>query len=197
MPFYRLYTPSILRSNAEFTSSYSYSATGLTFGTDSTSSNNYKRLFKLPLIPGAMLSRSADVTVVLTIGLQSSIRSSDSDPKFLISDGERGIGFDLRDTLSAQCRGMQGSMGDTITGYSYFTGASARSTSYLSEEFTLTISPSQRWGSCYYGGDSGLISPISYSRYIYLDRGLWLEAYRESYIERYIINYIIVDIHEN
>ena len=194
MPFYRLYTPSILRSNAEFTSSYSYSATGLTFGTDSTS---YKRLFKLPLIPGAMLSRGADVTVVVTVGLQSAIRNSyDSDPKFLISDGERGIGFDIRDGTSAQCRGVQGLMGDTMTGYSYFSGTSGQST-IESEEFTLTISPSQRWGSCYYAGDSGIISPISYSQYIYLDRGLWLEAYRESSSERYVINYIIVDIHEN
>ena len=193
MPFYRLYTPSILRSNAEFTSSYSYATTGLTFNTDSTS---YKRLFKLPLIPGAMLSRYADVTVVITVGLKSSIRSSDSDPKFLLSDGERGIGFDIRDETSTKCRGMQGLMGDTITGRRYFDGASGQSTT-LSEEFVLTISPSQRWGSCYYGVDSGLISPISYSQNIYLDQGLWLEAYREDTNEKYIINYIIVEIHEN
>ena len=193
MPFYRLYTPSILRSNAEFTSSYSYAATRLTFNADSTS---YKRLFKLPLIPGAMLSRYADVTVVITVGLESSIRSSDSDPKFLLSDGERGIGFDIRDRVSAQCRGVQGLMGDTITGHSYFSGSSGRS-SIMSEEFILTISPSQRWGSCYYGVDSGLISPISYSQNIYLDRGLWLEAYREGASEKYVINYIVVEIHEN
>ena len=80
MPFYRLYTPSILRSNAEFTSSYSYATTGLTFSTDTTAN---KRLFKLPLIPGNMLSRYADVNVVMTIGLEKAIRdSSDSDPKY-------------------------------------------------------------------------------------------------------------------
>ena len=193
MPFYRLYTPSTLRSNAEFTSSYSYSPTGLTFDTDITS---YKRLFKLPLIPGAFLSRYADVSVVITIGLQSAIRSSDSDPKFLISDGERGIGFDIRESISTKCRGVQGLMGDTMTGYSYFSGTSGQSDTE-SEEFTLTISPSQRWGSCYYAGDSGIISPISYSQNIYLDQGLWLEAYRENTGEKYVINYIIVDIHEN
>lgn len=191
MPFYRLYTPSALRTTAEFTSSYSYTDTGLTFNSDSSS---YKRLFKLPLIPGAMLSRYADITVMITIGLQSSGRSSDSDPKFLISDGERGIGFDIRDPDT--CRGMQGLMGDTITSYSYFSGANSQS-NIIPEEFILTISPSQQWGSCYFAGDSGLISPSSYGQSIYLDHGLWLEVYREGSNEKYIINYIIVEIHEN
>ena len=193
MPIYRLYTPNTLRTTAEFTSSYSYSTTGLTFNSDTTA---YKRLFKLSLIPAQMISRFADVTVVLTIGLQNSVRSSDSDPKFLISDGKTGIGFDLRDTLSAQCRGVEGLMDETLTSYGYIGGV-YQPTSTLSEEFVLSFNPSQRWGSCYYGGASGVISPISYSRSIYLDQGLWLEAYREGTNENYIINYVIVDIHEN
>ena len=67
----------------------------------------------------------------------------------------------------------------------------------LSEEFILTISPSQKWGSCFFAADSGLISPVSYTQTINLDQGLWLEVYREGYNEEYVINYIIVEIHEN
>lgn len=65
------------------------------------------------------------------------------------------------------------------------------------QEFTLTISPSHRWGSCFFAADSGTISPVSYTQTIYPDQGLWLEVYREGHAEEYVINYIIVEIYEN
>jgi len=85
MPFYKLYTPRVIRSQAEFTSNYySYSATFITFGpSDLLFSSGYRRLFKLPLIGSSILTRYADITVKITVGLQNAIRSGDSDPKFL------------------------------------------------------------------------------------------------------------------
>ena len=105
-----MYTPRIIRSTAEFTSSYyNYSQTAITFGPDT----GYRRLFKLSLIPGGVLAAYPDITVKITVGLQNAIRSGDSDPKFLISDGETGIGFEMREEGSIHCQGVQGNMGDT------------------------------------------------------------------------------------
>jgi len=193
MPFYKLYTPRVIRSEAEFTTSYyNYSTTAITFAAGSPS---YGRLFKLPLIGSNVLTRYADITVKITVGLQNAIRSGDSDPKFFISDGQRGIGFEMREE-AVRCQGMQALMGDVLTSRSVRGGASHQS-SHLPEEFVITLAPRQYWGSCYFAVDSGLISPAYYGYTLYLDQGLSLEVYAEHTGEQYLINYIIVEIHEN
>lgn len=193
MPFYKLYTPEVILSTAEFTSDYyNYSKTALTFGPGSPA---YRRLFKIPLIPGGLLTRSADISVKITVGLQNAIRSGDSDPKFLISDGERGIGFEMREETSTHCRGMDGLMGDV--GSLTSRGGATYSASILPEEFVVILAPSEYWGSCYSALASGLISPVTYTQPLYLDQELWLEVYAEDTSERYLFNYIIVEIHEN
>ena len=193
MPFYRLYTPRDILADAEFTTRYyNYSTTAITFNGVSPS---YSRLFKLPLISRGLFAYSADVVVKITVGLQNDIRSYDSDPKFLLSDGDYGIGFEMREE-AVRCQGIQGSMGDVLSSRSTRGGASHES-STLPEEFVLTIKPSRYWGSCYFAVDSGLISPVYYSRWLDLRKGLWLEVYAEGSNERYLINYIIVEIHEN
>ena len=197
VPFYQLFTPSVIQSTAEFTSTYSYSTTALTFGKDGDRRSRDRRLFKLPLIPATVLDRHADITVVITIGLQNTICNDvDSDPKVFLSDGNIGVGFDIRDGLHPNCDGMEASMGDTMGSSKDFDGPSPE-TRILSEEFTLTISPSHRWGSCFFAADSGTISPVSYTQTVYPDQGLWLEVYREGHAKEYVINYIIVEIHEN
>lgn len=85
-----------------------------------------------------MLSHNADITVMIIIGLDSTIRSSDSDPKFFISDGERGVGFEMRED-SPWCQGMQGLMSDSITGVSRLGDAAVQS-SILPEEFIILLS---------------------------------------------------------
>ena len=119
------------------------------------------------------------------------VRSHDSDPKFLLSNGDYGVGFEMREE-AVRCQGIQGSMGNVLSSYIKRGGASHES-STLPEEFVLTIKPSSYWGSCYFAVDSGLISPV------YFRKGLWLELYGEGTNERYLINYmcIIVEIHEN
>jgi len=89
--------------------------------------------------------------VKITVGLQNDIHvNHDSDPKFLICDGVRGIGFEMREEGSVHCRGMQGLMGDTLTLRSATGGAiNTVSKSNLPEEFVITLAPSQLWGSCY------------------------------------------------
>ena len=195
MPFYRLYTPRDIRFSAELNTGayYNYSYTAITFTGGSTS---YSRLFKLPLTSGDVLTYSSDITIRITVGLQMAIRNNrDSDPKFLLSDGNYGIGFEMREE-AVRCQGIQGSVGDVLTFFTKIQGASHQS-SVLPEEFVLTISPSKYWGSCYFAVDSGLISPVRFSRRLDPSRGLWLELYGEGTPERYLINYIIVEIHEN
>ena len=194
VPFYRLYTPYDIRTKAEFTNRYtSYTSTEILYTT--TGSTTYGRLFRLPLIPGDILSRNADVIAVITIGLDKEKRSSDNDPHFFLSDGLNGIGFEVRD--NPYCRGVQGTMEDVLGSRYNPSPFSAHRSSVHPEQFTMTIKPSQRWGSCYSAGDSGIISPASYTRNIYPDQGLWLEVYRENTAELYSFNYIKVEIHEN
>ena len=113
-----------------------------------------------------------------------------------LSDGNKGIGFDVRDGITPRCEGIQASMGIELTEDTDFTTPNSESC-ILSEEYIFTISPSQQWGSCFFAGDSGIISPVSYTHTLYLDQGLWLEVYREGSSEAYVINYIIAEIHEN
>lgn len=194
MPFYRLYTPREIRVDAEINldAYYNYSTTAITFTGGSAA---YSRLFKLPLVAEGLLTYSSDVVVKITVGLQNDIRSHDSDPKFLLSDGDNGVGFEMREE-AVRCQGMQGSMGDVLSSRSARGGASHES-STLPEEFVLTIKPTRYWGSCYFAVDSGLISPVSYTRRVNPSKGLWLEVYGEGTTERYLINYIIVEVHEN
>ena len=194
VPLYKMYTPYDIVSAAEFTTSYyNYSRTAITF---STGSPSYRRLFKLPLIPAGVLGRYADLTVKITVGLQNAIRDGDSDPKFLLSDGERGVGFEMREEGSIHCQSIEGSVGTVLSSHS--TGSGASYSAYiLPEEYVITLVPNRRWGSCYSALAGGLISPATYTRYIDLDLGLWLEVYAENISERYLFNYIIVEIHEN
>jgi len=43
--------------------------------------------------------------VKITVGLQNAICTYDSDPKFFISDGERGMGFEMREE-AVRCQGI-------------------------------------------------------------------------------------------
>jgi len=197
LPFYQVYTPTSLRSKAKFCESYSLTSTALTINGGSKS---YGRLFKLPLIEKDVFqSNTADITVKVTVGLDSSVRDKgDSDPKFMLSDGRDGyygIGFEMRDD-SVRCRGVQGVMGSTLNSKTTYSGASHIS-NQLPEQFTMIFNPSERWGSCYHSVDSGVISPVYYSRYPYLTEGLYLEVYREDISEQYSFHYIIVEIYEN
>ena len=197
MPFYRLYTPADIVERAEFTNNYtSYTATSITFGTGSTSTY-LRRLFRLPLMSGGILSSDANIVVKITVGLDNDIRSGDSDPKFLISDGEYGVGFEFREEDSMHCRGVQGMMGDFIDKFSRQNGVTYSASTLLPEEFVVTLAPSRKWGSCFSSIANGLLSSATYDQDINLNERLWLEVYGEDINEQYEFNYIIVEIHEN
>jgi len=196
IPFYKLYTPYDILGSAEFTTEYSQlTSTAITFGTSTVTS---ERLFKLPLIPAGMLYRNSDIVVVVTVGMDNENRGGnpyDSDPLYFLSDGKTGIGFVMRDE-GTHCHALQATMGDTLTSFTSGSGSTHES-AILPEQFVFTFKPSQRWGLCYIAADSGVVNPNSYTPYLHLDQGLWLEVYREDKYEQYTINYIKVEIHEN
>ena len=97
-----------------------------------------------------------------------------------------------------RCHGIQAIMGDTLSSSACAAIPGATHISpVLPEELVLTIKPHQLWGVCYNTVDTGLISPIQYTRTIFPDRGLWLEVYREGTNEQHTFNYIKVEIHEH
>lgn len=201
VPFYRVYTPYTLQSKATFYESYGITHTSLTFS--SSSADLYGRMFQIQLVPkGVFHADNVDVTVKITAGLDNTVRTTyDSDPKFVLSDGydesHYGIGFEVRDEGSQHCRGIQGIVGATLDSRRTYSGSSS-SSSVLPEQFTMIINPSERWGACYYGSDSGVVSLASYSvSYLSLTNGLYLDVYREGTTEFYEFNYIIVEIHQN
>ena len=94
-----------------------------------------------------------------------------------------------------RCQGAQATMGNTLASNVLITGATHTS-SILPEAFVLTFKPREKFGSCYTLIDSEVISPVQYTRTLFLNRGLWLEVYRENPWEQYTFNYIKVGIHE-
>ena len=134
IPFYKVYTLSDIVSKADIASSYTYNATALYFGAGFPS---YGLLFKLPLLKKNLLSVDADIVVVATIGLDSGVRSGDSDPKFFVSDELYGVGFEMREEAD-RCQGMKAIMGSTALSMKTFPGANHNS-SIPPEQFVLTI----------------------------------------------------------
>ena len=194
VPFSKVFTPVDIQAEAFFSTPYS-SVTGvsLTFGTSSVSNS---RLFRILLIPPNVLESNSDIVAVITVGLDNGARSGDSDPRFFISDSNSGLGFQMREESTGnRCQGAQATMGNVLASNVLITGATHTS-SILPEAFVLTFKPREKFGSCYTSIDSGVISPVQYTRTLFLNRGLWLEVYRENPWEQYTFNYIKVEIHE-
>ena len=192
LPFFKLYTATTISNEATFTAPFSSATTvALTYNAGGVVNG---RLFRLPLMPADLLESSADIVAVITVGLDKESRTGDNDPRFFLSDGTTGIGFQMQEGIGNRCRGVQATMGDTLTALGVISGAPHIS-SILPEEFILTIKLRRLWGSCYNSVDSGAISPVQYTRTVFPNRGLWLEVYREHTSETYTFNYIKVELH--
>ena len=90
------------------------------------------------------------------------MHNSDSDPNFLISDGQHGIGFKFREEDPLHCRDIEGIMGDAFDELSRQSGASYSASDLLPEEFVITLALSRHWGSCFSPIGNGLLINSSY-----------------------------------
>ena len=89
------------------------------------------------------------------------MRNSDSDPSFLISDGQHGIRFKFREKDPLHCRGIEVIKGDTIDELSRQSGASYSASDLLPEEFVIALDPSRHWGSGFSPIDNSLLTPAT------------------------------------
>jgi len=87
-------------------------------------------------------------------------------------------------------------VGTTLSSRTVFTGKSD-SSSVLPDEFTMIIKPNEKWGMCYHASDTGIISPVLYTKHLPLQNGLYLKVYREEASAFYALNYIMVEIYQN
>jgi len=80
--------------------------------------------------------------------LDSGIRASDSYPKFIVSNGQDGVGFEMREE-AIRCRGIEGTTGSTLQSRRTYPGGNHTASEILPEQFTIILKPAERWGSCY------------------------------------------------
>ncbi len=153
----------------------------------------------VPLIPPGVIDTNANLVVKMAVGLETTFGAADSDPSFVISDGNRYIGMVTNDKLSlsvaAPCMGTEGSSGKTI--------ASQRNdgflpkpseTQYYPGRFEIQLSLSDRWGTCFVPLDGGFSREMVYQNKLNPLNGLFLEIYGNDAKEKEGIKYIELSI---
>lgn len=125
---------------------YTVTATKLTFlGT----LQNYARLMKIPLIPAGTVAPNANLVVKMAVGADKEIGQGESDPSYVISDGQYFIGAHIRDKnnyrTAAACINIEGSSGDVFGNVRYDSNLPKPSQSDYPGRFETRLSLSDRW----------------------------------------------------
>ncbi len=158
--------------------------------------NNY-RLMIVPLIAPGVIDINANLVVKMAVGLEKKFGATDSDPKFVISDGNRFIGMVLKDkpdfAASAPCVGVEGSSGKTMAPY-FDAWLPKQSESKYPGRFEIQLSLSDRWGTCFVPLDGGFSREMVYQNKLNPRNGLFLEIYGDDAQEKEGIKYIELSI---
>ena len=160
---------------------------------------NYVLLLKVPLIPPAAVDADASLVVKMVIGTDIGIGQGESDPSYVISDGQFFIGAHIRYKnnykTGAPCVCIEGSSGKTI-------GADRRqdsslpkpSESYYPGRLETRLSLSDRWGTCFVSLDGGFSREMIFQHKLNPHNGLYLEIYADESKEKVGIKFIEVSI---
>ena len=162
-----------------------------------------QRVLIIPLVPRNNVTSTDDITVTLTIALDTAFANSiaDHDPIFGISDGVRFSGFIAVDRTNyatiSPCRRLEGGSNPTLTGQLDGFGPLVASRRY-SGVITLQIRPNERWGSCTTEHDEGYVNIANFQNVLNPSNGLFFELYRgDDSNEMYRIKYIVARVDVN
>ncbi|KAL9987403.1 hypothetical protein ACROYT_G001703 [Oculina patagonica] len=194
--YYQVFTPMKLLKAATFVHHHhSVTTTRLTF---LSASENYARMIKVPLIPPATIDSDAKLVVKMVVGTDTEIGQGESDPSYVISDGQYFIGAMIRDknnfNSGAPCLGFEGTS-DRIAAHRRQDSELPKSSeSKYPGRIEALLSLSDRWGSCFVSLDGGFSREMIYQHKLNPQNGLFLEIYIDSKSEKIAFKYIEVSI---
>ena len=116
IPYHQLFTPMKLVRSASFIyHQHTVTATKLTF---LRAPVHFARLIQVPLIPEETLNADASLVIKMVIGTDIDIAQGESDPSYVISDGQFFVGVQIPDKnnykTSTPCLLMEASSGNTF-----------------------------------------------------------------------------------
>ena len=146
-------SPKWLSKHATIYGSYTYKFNYLDI-LDRTST--YQHVLRVPLVaPGVLANHGECISVTMTIAMDTDwADSTDHDPKFGISDGEKFIGFITVDKGSTTpCYKAEGDHLNNalVNGFFDSSGSHRLSSSSVgySTEYKIQIKPCENWGTCH------------------------------------------------
>ena len=161
---------------------------------------NFYRLMIVPLIPPKFASGNANLVIKMTVGLETTFGQGESDPSFVVSDGNRYIGVQTTDKNNykdhAPCLGIEGASGPTWTDRYRNALLPKPSETFFPGRFENQLSLSDRWGTCFVPLDGGFSREMIYQHNLNPSHGLFLEIYGDEAQEKEGIKYIEMTILE-
>ena len=159
--------------------------------------SSYYRLMIVPLIPPGVIDTNAKLVVKMAVGLETTFGQGESDPSFVISDGQQFIGMITVDKnnypSSAPCVGIEGPSEKTMTRH-VDAALPKPSESYYPGRYEIQLSLSDRWGTCFVPLDGGFSREMIYQNKLNPQNGLFLEIYGDDAQEKEGIKYIELSI---
>jgi len=154
----------------------------------------YYRLMIVPLIPPKFASENANLVIKMTVGLETTFGQADSDPSFVVSDGNRFIGVQIVDKNNykdhAPCLGIEGASGPTSSDRYHNALLPKPSETYYPGRYEIHLSLFDRWGTCFVPLDGGFSREMIYQNKLNPSHGLFLEMYGNDAQEKEGIKYI-------
>ena len=158
----------------------------------------YYRLMLVPLIPPAVTTENANLVIKMAVGLETTFGAKESDPSFVVSDGNHFIGVVIVDKTnyvsSAPCVGIEGASGPTMNQRRTDVTLPKPSESYYPGRYEIQLNLSDRRGTCFVALDGGFSSEMIYQNKLNPSKGLFLEIYGDDAQEKEGIKYIEVTI---
>ena len=195
-------TPLWLKTHASYIDSSSViTADQITFEAGST---HRALLLRIILVEAGLLEDNTPLSVEITVANDVSIgQSSDSDPRYGVSDGTSFIGFktvnqddyEAKGHFSYPCYGLQATSGQTLTGRKEFDKESPTQVAkFFPDQFVFTFKLDKPWGSCFTAHGGGFTKTANYTKRLLLSKGVFLEVYKMHKKERVGIKYMEVTV---